>query len=222
MPRNETNIYNNSLSHKIGAIAGCAYLNLMGKTAKIKISGDFFPEKYLAGKEKCIFATWHSQMLQMIFVHKNLNIATLVSKSKDGEYIARVLEKFGFLPVRGSSSKRALRSVLEMIKYAKSGHSLAITPDGPRGPRNKVQPGIIYLAKKTQLPIIPIGSAVRGKIQFGSWDRFELPFPLSKIVIKYGNPLHVSEQDNISEKALSLEIKMNRLCEESFAELEKG
>ena len=168
-------------------------------------------EAYLSAKKKGIFAVWHSQLVVTTFCHKDMNICGLVSKSKDGEYLARMLNNFGFKTVRGSTSSGATRSLLKLIVYGKKGFSIAITPDGPKGPKHKVQNGVIFLAQKTGLPVIPMGTALSKKIIFNSWDKFQLPLPFAKAAIVYDKPFFVAPSDDINTKAKELEDILNRM-----------
>ncbi len=102
----------------------------------------------------------------------------MASRSRDGDYISRILNKLGWEVVRGSTSKGGARSLLKLIKKLREGKSLGITPDGPRGPIHKVKPGIIYLAQKSNALIIPIGVAFSKKKVFSSWDRFSFSLSL--------------------------------------------
>src|SRR6185437_8937636 len=101
-------------------------------------------------------------------------MAGLVSASKDGAFLAAILERFKIQPVRGSSSRRGSQALLELTSWAEVGYDLAITPDGPRGPKYTVQPGAMSLAQLTGLPIVPFGFHAHWKIQLKSWDAFQI------------------------------------------------
>ncbi|MBU2530014.1 MAG: lysophospholipid acyltransferase family protein [Elusimicrobia bacterium] len=205
------NPHKNSITHKILSCIGTLYINLSGNTSKITIKNRELVAPYLISKKNGIFAAWHSQLVLTTFNHKNMNICGLVSKSKDGEYLARILNNLGFKTVRGSTSSGASRSLLKLIVYGKKGFSLAITPDGPKGPPHKVQNGVIFLAQKTGMPVIPIGSAASKKIVFNSWDKFQLPLPFARAAIVYDKPFFVSSDDNLDIKAKELENILNSI-----------
>ena len=205
------NLYKNSIGHKILSGIGSLYINLSGNTSRITIKNRELVEDYLSSKKKGIFAAWHSQLVLTTFNHKDMNICGLVSKSKDGEYLARMLTNLGFKTVRGSTSSGATRSLLKLIIYAKKGFSIAITPDGPKGPRHKVQNGVIFLAQKTGFPIIPMGTALSKKIVFNSWDKFQLPLPFARAILVYDKPFFVSLDDNLDAKAKELKEILNNL-----------
>ena len=152
----------------------------------------------------------------MLYSHRGMGISVLVSKSADGEYMARVLRKFGHNTVRGSTSRGASQSLMELIERAAAGFPVAITPDGPKGPKGKAQQGVIYLAQKTGMKILPAGVGLSHKITFNSWDNFELPLPFGKAAIVYGNPISVSGTDSIPAKTDELERVLNSLGAEAL------
>ena len=146
-----------------------------------------------------IYCLWHNRLLLCMEVYwreikrrdHGRGLAALISASKDGALLAAVLECFHVHPVRGSSSRRGSQALLELTSCAERGYDLAITPDGPRGPRYTVQEGVMSLAQLTGLPIIPFGFYARRKICLKSWDRFQIPLPFSRCELTLGKPVHV-------------------------------
>ena len=118
-------------------------------------------------------------------------MAALVSASKDGALLARILEWFRIQPVRGSSSRRGAQALRELTTWAERGHDLTITPDGPRGPCYQVQDGITSLAQLTGLPIVPVALNLNWKISIKSWDRFQIPLPFARCEVCVGRTFHV-------------------------------
>ena len=150
-----------------------------------------------------IFAFWHNQFFAMPhFYFNNLgktSVSILTSMSKDGEYITRVVEKFGFSTVRGSTTRGGDAAIRALVKQLQEGDDIAVTPDGPRGPRHKVQPGIITIAQLSSRPIIPVGYKVVRKKVLRTWDRFIIPSPFSSGKLIAGTPINVPQ--DISESA---------------------
>ncbi|MEI7728979.1 MAG: lysophospholipid acyltransferase family protein [Verrucomicrobiota bacterium] len=152
-----------------------------------------------AHPEPLLFCIWHNRLglcleLYRIYVQRRQperRMAALVSASRDGGLLARVLELFRVQPVRGSSSRRGPQALLEMTSYAKQGLDLAVTPDGPRGPCYHVQEGVIALAQLTGRPIIPVVYHLNWKWQAKSWDRFQIPWPFACCNIEVGKPISV-------------------------------
>lgn len=170
-----------------------------------------------------IFCLWHNRlavalrMQQVILARRGLAkpMAAMVSASKDGGLLARVLELAGIQPVRGSSSRRGPQALLELTSWAERGYDLAITPDGPRGPRCVVQDGAIALGQITGLPIIPVNAVLQWKWTLNSWDRFQVPLPFSRCQVRLGQPVLVPEdaQDALREELRqTLERRMRELA----------
>ncbi len=165
-------------------------------------------------KKGVLYAVWHDELFVPICAHRDENVVVLVSESRDGEIISRVLHAMGFGTVRGSSTRggvKALKRLVQLIQREKK--EIAVTIDGPKGPRHRVKDGIIYLALKSGAPILPIRVRISHKKVFKkSWDKFQLPLPGSRCSMIYGSPLYLSSKritsSLIEEKRLELEKKM--------------
>lgn len=170
-----------------------------------------------AKSEPAIYCIWHNRLalsmkIYFAFVRQRKNskgLAALVSASRDGGLLARILENFGVQPVRGSSSRRGAQALLELTSWAERGYDLAITPDGPRGPCYVVQEGVTSLAQLTSRPIIPVSCEVSWKVRMKSWDRFEIPLPFAKCVIRFGEPVRVG-RDASDEERERLRVELER------------
>lgn len=161
-------------------------------------------EHYLGLKARrvpILFALWHGRMFLSIQAHRGEGIATMASQSKDGELIARWLEKNGYITVRGSTTRGGSQALREMVRLVRSGRHAALTVDGPKGPPRVVQPGVIQLARLTGAWILPITSSCSKPRFLASWDRYLLPYPFSKAVVAYGEPFPIP-QDMSDETAL--------------------
>src|SRR5215471_1823524 len=143
-----------------------------------------------------IFCLWHNRLAISMIVHRRYprKLVALVSASKDGALLAAVLDRFGVEQIRGSSSRRGPQALLELTSHAKSGYDLAVTPDGPKGPRYVVQQGVIALAQVTGLPIIPVTCNTQPKICLKSWDCFQIPLPFSKCQLILNEPIFVPRE----------------------------
>jgi len=149
-----------------------------------------------------IFCLWHNRLAISMMVHRRYprKLAALVSASKDGALLVAVLSRFGVEQVRGSSSRRGPQALLELTSRAEMGYDLAVTPDGPKGPRYVVQEGVIALAQVTELPIIPVTCNTRWKLCLKSWDRFQIPLPFSKCDLILNRPIRVSRNADEAER----------------------
>jgi hypothetical protein len=171
-----------------------AILKLMSLTWKTRfVRRDSF-EKLRAAGEPYIFALWHGRMLVPIWTHRGESVATMASKSKDGEIIARWLERNGYVALRGSTNKGGARGIVRLIRHLTEGRAAALTVDGSKGPPRVVQEGVVTLARKTGAWILPISySATRPRF-LNSWDRYLLPRLFSGNVVVYGEPFKLGKE----------------------------
>ena len=184
-----------------------AAIKCLAWTIRVRVS---WPESLatIPADQPLIICVWHNRLslslvLYALFVrkrHRAHRLAALVSASRDGSILARILEHFGAQPVRGSSSRRGPQALLELTGWAERGYDLAITPDGPRGPRYAIQNGIIALAQLTGLPILPASYHLPWKWQLRSWDRFQIPLPFSRCDLRFGDPFLVPRTASEEER----------------------
>ncbi|MBN1293843.1 MAG: lysophospholipid acyltransferase family protein [Candidatus Latescibacteria bacterium] len=189
----------------------------IGKTLSIEKYGSD-DEFYRDGGKPMIYAIWHGRMLIPLYCRRNRGVYIIVSQHRDGELVTATVHASGNSTVRGSSTRGGGRALVELIKLAKKGEKIAITPDGPKGPRWSMQPGIIYLAAKSGVPIVPITASARHAYYFKSWDSFQLPLPFSKTVLKIGKPYVVTgglDEENIEFHRARLEEQLISLTREA-------
>ncbi len=164
-----------------------------------------------------IFCMWHNRLALSPSAYlryglkqrKTGGLAGLVSASRDGAFLAAVLEYFGLHAVRGSSSRRGAQALLELTTWAEKGYDLAITPDGPRGPCYTVQEGVVAVAQLTGLSIIPWSYQLSSKIRLKSWDRFQIPLPFALCEIKVGPPIRIPREASDAERE-ALRVKLEQ------------
>jgi len=193
-------------------------MRLLGLTLRFRlddVSGNFHFDDRLV----CIYAFWHNRIGIMTLAYwryfRRTRIATLVSASRDGEILARTVQRFGLHPVRGSTSRRGAQSLLEMVRLVGDGYSAVITPDGPRGPAEVMQPGIISLAKVTGAPIITVSCTPSRFIQIKSWDRFMIPMPFARCDVRIGRPIAVprdADEKTLERLRLQLQDELKQLA----------
>ncbi|WP_429884931.1 lysophospholipid acyltransferase family protein [Geoalkalibacter halelectricus] len=138
---------------------------------------------------RVIVAFWHEHLLLMVKSYRGPGGKILISASKDGEIIARTMELFGLGTVRGSSSRGGAAALRSLVQLSKEPCDLAITPDGPRGPRRHIKDGLVHLARLSGRPVIPVAFVCSRGRRFASWDRFLLPYPFSRGVFSFGAPM---------------------------------
>ncbi|PWU14764.1 MAG: hypothetical protein C5B50_16725 [Verrucomicrobia bacterium] len=155
-----------------------------------------------------IYCLWHNRLVLSLTAYyrymrrrnPTAGVAAMVSASKDGAFLAAILECFRVQPVRGSSSRRGPQALSELTTWAERGYDLAITPDGPRGPCYQLQDGVISLAKLTGLPIMPFSYVLNWKLRLKSWDRFQIPLPFARCEVRLGKPMRVPRDASESER----------------------
>ena len=166
-----------------------------------------------------IFVFWHNRIFLMPYLFRkywkprnHARVAVLVSASRDGEKLARVLQRFKLRCVRGSSSRRGKEALRELTRLVEDGYDVGITPDGPRGPRYVLQPGAVNLAQLTGAPIIPVSYRLSRKITMKSWDAFMIPLPFARCTVRIGAACFVDrEADDAAQEAKRLELQ-ETLC----------
>lgn len=176
----------------LAVFATVAFVRVLGRTWRIVwLPGYAERDAALRAGGCCIFAFWHARLLPLVWTHRGRGIVVLVSRHHDGEWIARVIEHMGFATARGSSTRGGDAAARAMIGFAGEGRHLAITPDGPRGPAERVKAGLVYLASRTGLPVVPVATAARPHRRMRSWDAFRIPAPFARVAVGYGAPVRV-------------------------------
>jgi lysophospholipid acyltransferase (LPLAT)-like uncharacterized protein len=202
-------------------VIGSAYLRFVYATSRTRVEGESCEAPLRAQSGNVLWALWHNRLLGPFGYHRNRSVGTVVSQSEDGEILAGALSRFGFVPLRGSSSRGGAKALIGVMRHVRAGFDVVITPDGPKGgptgKRYEVAPGIIYAAQRTAFPIIPVGAGYSRKIVFRSWDRFQLPLPFGTIQIVYGEPLRVAEGDDAEEAARELARRLTAATERADA-----
>lgn len=195
-------------------LAGKLFIDALFIGSRLTVRG-YEPVSALIKSRRCIYAAWHSRLLLPCYYYKGIGASALVSDSADGEIIAQILQRQGQTTVRGSTGKGGLRALTQQIRTMQASHRpAAVIPDGPQGPMQKVQPGVILLSQKTGCPIIPVSYSSKWRVVFNSWDRFILPLPCSPAILIHGRPIVVPQ--NVGARKLAdcvseLEMELNRI-----------
>lgn len=195
-------------------VAGALFLRTLFATIRVRVEGGGPLRALRERGQPFVLVLWHGHILPLIHVHRQEGITILVSEHADGEYIARVLLRLGLRTVRGSSTRGGTRGLRDLLRVARDGGDLAVTPDGPRGPRHVFKEGALVPARAYGLPVIPIGMAAsRGKV-LGSWDGFTIPAPFSTVQVAYGAPVTIprgADDAALAAHARALGEEMQRL-----------
>ena len=174
------------------------------------------PRKFWEEGTPAIFAFWHGRLLMMPIVYKGKKSSILVSPHRDGQVVGKAIERFGFHAISGSTTRKGFSGFKKMVKA--HGSDIGIVPDGPRGPRHRVQIGVIELARLTGRRVIPLTFSASKRKIFNTWDQFLLPYPFSKGVFIWGEPIEVDRRGDrarLEEKRILLENRLNELTEQA-------
>lgn len=176
---------------------------LLGHSLRFRVVGREQLDRF-HGKEGFILNSWHGQQLMGFYFFRGCGYYILSSLSRDGDLSSSIMRKFGWNIIRGSSSKGAVRGLIELLRALRQGAGVALTPDGPRGPIYHIEPGGLYLAQKTGAPLFPVAFAYDRKwISEKSWDLFVIPKPFARCVVYFGEPLFIREE--LTEAQLEIE-----------------
>lgn len=167
-----------------------------------------------------ILAFWHNQIFFGTYLWRFRGIAVLASRHFDGECIARIIERFGYKPARGSSTRGGAQALLQLKRHLDVGGTVAFPADGPTGPVYKVKPGPLWLSRKTGIPIVPMHMQPHRYWALRSWDGFRIPRPFSTVLVKIGRPLQVPPQGDPELWLPRYQLEMDRIrdyCESYWA-----
>jgi lysophospholipid acyltransferase (LPLAT)-like uncharacterized protein len=193
--------------------AGFLLIRVIGATLRYKAFAEpgCIADPY-GGGPPAIWCFWHRAVIPATYRFRNQGLAVMTSRSFDGEYIARIIEKLGFRAVRGSSSRGAVGAFIGMRQQLEQGHGVVFTIDGPRGPRYVAKPGPVLLAKKTGVPISCFYIAVKRAWILNSWDQMVIPKPFSQAMIYGSGPMYVPA-DATDEQMSALHRQMQETLE---------
>ena len=170
-------------------------LRLLAGTWRVRTEHEDRWRPLYQAKRPHVFLLWHEVLLPLLWHHRSQDIAIVVSENRDGQYLADFALKLGYRAVRGSSSRGAARALLGAVRELQAGRSVAFTPDGPRGPRRALKPGVVAAAQRGGGVIVPIHARADRAWRLDSWDRFLIPKPAARVTVVYGRPFEVELGD---------------------------
>jgi len=198
------------------------YIRLLQATIRRRYRNREAVDRAVRLADAQIYVFWHSRLVFMRFAWFGDKGIVLQSRHRDSRMLGRVMSRFGLGQVWGSTTRGGMSAVREVIRRMKDGYSLAIAPDGPRGPQRRVQPGVITIARMSGAPIVPMAYSARPSRRLGSWDRMTLPFPFGRALFVYGEPMRVDRRADDAERErlrVALEDELNRLTDLVDAEM---
>lgn len=183
---------------EVAAIAGLGYplINALGQTLRWRVEGRQHLDAVTASGRQPIMAFWHGRILPGTLYFRRRGIIVITSENFDGEWIARIIERFGYGTARGSTSRGALKALLKLKRDMQEGKSAAFTVDGPRGPARVAQPGALWLAKATGNPVLPFHAEASRHWTLRSWDQTQIPRPFATVALAIGEPIYVAADAN--------------------------
>lgn len=160
-------------------------------TWRVETIGEHHWEATVSPGSPTVFLFWHEVLLPLVWHHRKRNFSTIVSDSRDGDYVSDLAKTLGYRVIRGSSSKGATRVLLAAVTELREGHSVGFAPDGPRGPRRTLKPGVLAAAQRANVTILPVHATANRAWRLNSWDKFMIPKPFARVAIFYGQPFTV-------------------------------
>jgi lysophospholipid acyltransferase (LPLAT)-like uncharacterized protein len=198
------------------SVVGYRLIAALGGTLRWRTDGLEHFDSVLRSGRLPVMAFWHGRILPAAYYFRRRGIVVITSENFDGEWIAGIIERFGYGTARGSTSRGARKALLQLRREMRAGRPAGFTLDGPRGPARVAQPGAVWLAKATGNPLLPFHLEANRHWTMNSWDRTQIPKPFATVAIAIGEPMHVPQDAG----ARGLEAA-RRLLEEHLCALEQ-
>lgn len=191
-------------------------VRLLAATTRITVTGTGPLTPLWMARRPLIYAVWHGRILMMPWVHAWLRrtqglrpVVVLASRSRDGEFVARYVRRFGLDVVRGSSSRGGVSALRHLVSAVRAGEDVVVVPDGPRGPRQHLGAGIVALASLTGAPVVPLAFAARPARRLATWDELLVPLPFARCAVVFGEPFGLARDADRDRARKELERALN-------------
>lgn len=194
-----------TLTLAAGPVLGAIALRALGATLRVRRE-EAAVARLWAARAPVIYAVWHDRLLLLPYLYGHRGSRVLASRSRDGELVARWIRRFGLEPVRGSSTRGGGEALRLLTRALRSGYEVVVVPDGPKGPREVLKPGVIALARLTGAPIVPMALGASREWRLRSWDEFRIPKPFARCVMRFGEPIYVARH-RAGEEAARKEVE---------------
>jgi lysophospholipid acyltransferase (LPLAT)-like uncharacterized protein len=212
------NIAKSKIVHQMGLKLLGTFVNVLCKTLRVKKDNFQQLEKFLKNRDKCVVGFWHGTMLYPWYLLRGNSFSALVSKSKDGDLLNTVLNKWNYNVIRGSSRDGGKAALELMLDAVNKNHSIAITPDGPTGPPFEMKAGGVIVAQRSNVPLFLIGVKYKNSVKLNSWDKFEIPKPFTEVYCTCSELIKIppdSDREAVSEQIKKCEDLLNSLQKEA-------
>lgn len=215
------------LAARLGPPLIALLIALLSRTLRVVVEGAGHEEAIYAGGRPLILAMWHGRLLYLTHHYRRTpeRYRALASPSGDGELVARVLERYGYGVIRGSSYQNPRTALRELKRAVDDGYSAVLIADGSRGPYHKAQPGSVMVSRLTGAPVLPVTVAFSRKWELRSWDRLQIPKPFATVVVKYAPPLtcpREADEARMEELRAELERSLNEITDAADARAAGG
>jgi lysophospholipid acyltransferase (LPLAT)-like uncharacterized protein len=204
-------------SPKIAAVVAGPLISLLARSWRVELVEADRWRELAAGSRPFLFLLWHEVLLPLLWHHRRQGVAIVVSEARDGRYLAEYAARIGYRLLFGSSTRGGARALLQAVKALEEGAPVAFTPDGPRGPRRELKPGVIAAAERSGALVLPIHATADRAWRLRSWDRFMIPKPFARVRIGYGAPLEIPPGGARSEDVMNQAAEALRGVEEMIA-----
>jgi lysophospholipid acyltransferase (LPLAT)-like uncharacterized protein len=181
------------LGRRMAPAAGSWAIRLLATTLRLRREEKTVEPLWAAGVP-VIYVAWHARLLLLPYLYRGRGVRALISLSEDGAMVSGLAARFGFVTVRGSSSRGGAEGLRALARAIGEGHSVVLVPDGPRGPREVLKAGVVALARLTGAHVVPLAFAASSEWRVRSWDEFRIPKPFSRCVVRFGEPILVPRE----------------------------
>ncbi|GAB4222705.1 MAG: hypothetical protein Kow0062_21190 [Acidobacteriota bacterium] len=195
-------------------------IRLVRRSVRLRVHNREVIERFAREDRRYIHVFWHAHLLLMVYSYVGPKLVFMISRHRDGELIARTVERFGYVPARGSSTRGGAAALREMMRAMRQGADIGFTPDGPRGPARRVQPGCVVAAQLSGAPIVPVALGATRAWRLSTWDRFVVPRPGARVLLAYGEPLTVARDEPVDDACARVGRALDGLT--AFAETHAG
>ena len=202
---------------QVAVIAAIGYpvIALLGLTLRWKVEGLHHYDDIIRSGRQPVMAFWHGRILPATYFFRRRGIVVITSENFDGEWIARIIERFGYGTARGSTTRGARRATLQLVRAMRAGRPVGVTLDGPKGPARVAQPGAVWLAGVTGNPLLPFHLEASRQWTVRSWDQTQIPKPFSVVSLVVGEPLEVAaglDQVGLDAARDELQVRLGALA----------
>ncbi len=206
------------VTHGMVRLLGVPIVSAMASTWRIRSRDEKYRAALADAGQPFVFLVWHEVLLPLLWHHRRQGIAIVVSEAREGRYLSDMAARIGYRLLPGSSTRGGARALLGAVRALRDGGTVAFTPDGPRGPRREVKPGIVSAAQRAGVPVLPVHAVVSSAWRLRSWDHMVIPKPFARVDVRYGEPFVIAPGDiGLAQGVERCAVALNALEAEMLA-----